>query len=360
MQSGLSLFEGLGRRDETAKLRYRLGLVHYQNRELTIAVEQLEKAANLLESLFNVSFAQSHDSLSKAEVTTQTYRLLQKVLVNLGKPEEALAWAEKLRRFKDKTKEDFTSWKEIVDKQRGIVLYFSEVDNELYAWCLAPNEGLLRFHLTNLGEGLSLQKRVIQSRDALIGESSDLLDDCNIKMPVRGHYLNASSYSLSSLFSVGSVSSRAGSARWGQTGGLIWQAPCAIQSMYDLILAPFEDLLPPLRKELILVIDETMYLLPFPALQSRTEEDYLCERFSLLVVPSLTVLKRRTKVSMPEGNATVAALVVGNPSIPEKVKEDNAWTDSVSSAEIESEIVAEMLETRPLIGKLNQTKNNNK
>lgn len=222
--------------------------------------------------------------------------------------------------------------------------------NELHAWCLAPGRGLLRFHSTTLDDGMTLEQKVLQAREALLDESNELAEE-STKIPTRGHHLNASSYSLSSLFSVGSVSSRAGSARWGRgVKGPTWQSPLPIQLLYDLLLAPFEDLLPPVRKELIMVVEKSLYLAPFPALQSNPGEDYLCERFSLLVVPSLAALKKRSKTPMPEGGATVAALVAGNPTLPEDVREEYGWPESAASTETESEIVAELLEARALIG----------
>lgn len=227
---------------------------------------------------------------------------------------------------------------------------FSEVGCELHAWCLAPGRGLLRFHSATLDDGVGLEKRVLQAREALLDESNELIEE-STKIPSRGHHLNASSYSLSSLFSVGSVSSRAGSARWGRgVKGPTWQAPLPIQVLYDLLLAPFEDLLPPPRKELIMVVEKSLYLAPFPALQSNPGEDYLCERFSLLVVPSLAALRKRSKTPVLEGGATVAALVVGNPVLPEDIREEYGWPESVASTETESEIVAELLEARAMTG----------
>lgn len=351
LQSGLSLTEGLGRREEAARLRHRLGLVHWEAGEASISVEQLEKAASLLESLDNSSACLVYicGQPSRADLLSQTYSMLQKVLVNLSRPEEALNWAERSRRSRKNSLEDATHYSEIVDRQRGIILYYSEVENELHAWCLAPGRGLLRFHSTILENGINLEKRVLHAREALLGETSDINEEC-ATIPSRGHHLNASSYSLSSLFSVGSVSSRAGSARWGRAKGPSWQAPQAIQHLYDLLLAPFEDLLPPTRKELIMVVEKSLFLAPLPALQSTSSEDYLCERFSLLVVPSLAALKKRSRTPMPEGGATVAALVAGNPTLPDKVREEFGWPESVSSAETETGIVAELLETRPLIG----------
>lgn len=351
LQSGLSLSEGLGRREEAARLRHRLGLVHWEAGEATTSVEQLERAANLLESL-DGSPPPPSGQPNRADLLSNTYRMLQKVLVSLNRAEEALNWAERSRRCKSRNVDDATHYSEIIDRQRGVILYFSEAETELHAWCLAPGRGLLRFHSATLEDGIgSLEKRVAMAREALLGESIEPLEEPG-KMPSRGHRLNASSYSLSSLFSVGSVSSRAGSARWGRgVKGPVWQAPAHVQGLYDLLLAPFEDLLPTARKELILVVEKSLYLAPLPALQSSPGEDYLCERFSLLVVPSLAALRRRSRTPMPEGGATVAALVAGNPNLPEEIREEYGWPESVVSAETEAGIVAELLESRPLIGK---------
>lgn len=198
---------------------------------------------------------------------------------------------------------------------------------------------------------MDLETQVLQARESLLGETGNELSDDTSRIPIRGHHLNASSYSLSSLFSVGSLSSRAGSVRWAQRAkGPTWQAPQPLQALYELLLAPFEDLLPPARKELILVVEKSLYLAPLPALQANPGDDYLCERFSLIVVPSLAALRKRTKTPNPESGATVAALVAGNPSLPEEIREEQGWPENVASAETEVEIVAELLESRPLTG----------
>ncbi|XP_044002279.1 tetratricopeptide repeat protein 28 [Aphidius gifuensis] len=356
LQSGLSLSEGLGmmRKDEIARLRHRLGLVHWQAGEHNIAIEQLEKAANLLETFDFIGATSIPCSPGKKiNLLSDTYENLQKILVSLNRPEESLNWAERSRSKKIKNHDNtIVHYSDIIDRQKGIVLYYSEVGNELHAWCLAPTRGLLRFHSTTLDNRLSLEEQVIQAREALLGETNqtEQIDEIT-KIPTRGHHLNASSYSLSSLFSVGSTSSRAGSVRWGRgTKGPIWQSPNSVQNLYDLLVAPFEDLLPPARKDLIFVVEKALYLAPLAALQAGFGEDYLCERFSLIVVPSLSSLKKRSKLPMPEGGATVAALVAGNPNLPEEFREINGWPESSISAESEAGIVAEILESRPLTG----------
>ncbi|XP_023318529.1 tetratricopeptide repeat protein 28 [Trichogramma pretiosum] len=391
LQSGLSLAEGLGHAEETARLRHRLGLVHWDNGDWPGAAEQLEKAAALLEAQSPItgsstSWCSARSSSprlaqkpSKAELLGETYRALQRICVHLGKHEEALCWAERGRRgAKDDVAASVT---ELVDRQKALVLYFSELEDELHAWCLAPGRGLLRFHSSQL-QAASLERRSQEARESVINAADqtnnnnnnnnnnlDAMNEDQIGngssatiLPARNHHLNASSYSLSSLFSVGSVSSRAGSQRWTAAqqrggGGLLedcWHVlPAALQGLYELLIGPFEDLLPAPRKELVLVVERGLYLAPLPALRADVGEEYLCERFSLLVVPALGALKRRSSSARaPAGNAasTIAALVVGNPLLPEKVRDEHGWSESVASAETEAGIVAELLETRPLVG----------
>lgn len=46
------------------------------------------------------------------------------------------------------------------------------------------------------------------------------------------------------------------------------------------------------KRELILVLESDLYLVPFPVLRSASENsEFLCERFSLLVVPNVSSLK---------------------------------------------------------------------
>lgn len=62
------------------------------------------------------------------------------------------------------------------------------------------------------------------------------------------------------------------------------------------------------RRELLLVLEGDLYLVPFPVLKppatGDTSPDYLSERFSLLVVPSLTSLRANQKSRSSGGGKT--------------------------------------------------------
>lgn len=115
------------------------------------------------------------------------------------------------------------------------------------------------------------------------------------------------------------------------------------------------------QRELLLVLEGDLYLVPFPVLRPHTTDnssEYLCERFSLLVIPSLTSLKLNQKLAKQalkndrqndQNNSNMSALVVGNPRLPACVTEQWGWGD-LPYAQQEAEMVAEILQAKALIG----------
>lgn len=113
------------------------------------------------------------------------------------------------------------------------------------------------------------------------------------------------------------------------------------------------------RRELLLVLEGDLYLVPFPVLKppSTTNDacsEYLSERFSLLVVPSLTSLRanqrsRSSGSGKTQDQSSMTALVVGNPRLPSTITEQWGWND-IPHAEQEATMVAEMLQAKALIG----------
>lgn len=134
-----------------------------------------------------------------------------------------------------------------------------------------------------------------------------------------------------------------------------WQGPSCLHVLYNLLLAPFEDLLPSCgasprigRRELILVLEDSLYLVPFAILRSGDESgEFLSERCSLLTVPSLQALRQRHRFKSREAIENInKALVVGvggNRSHP-----DISWSDPTSAVQ-EAAMISEMLHTKPLI-----------
>lgn len=216
------------------------------------ARSQLETAAQILES---VRFEQRSPEAKQHlyDLQTKCYHLLQKILVSMNKNEEALVAAE---RCKSRTILDNSNSRktlvtcsenifEIVNKLKTNIIYFSLAEGDLYIWFLQPLKRIVRFHtvkineinfpLHNKSENVvkSMKKeQILENYIAILREnlgvdsenvselndwrSSENLLDENLhdftneragflRMVNRNHLMNSSNYSLSSLFSLGSV-----------------------------------------------------------------------------------------------------------------------------------------------------------
>ncbi|KAK2714191.1 hypothetical protein QYM36_008675, partial [Artemia franciscana] len=437
LEQSLQLAEALGRREDEAKIHHRLGVAAWTADDLEKAKSHLEKATALLELVRRDNRRGQDQRLALFDLQTGAYHALQRVLIGLGKADEALLLAERARTraFVDllldrkRTGPQFlsesaratrldenipTSIEEtiaIINRQKASMLYFSIAAGYLYIWLLVPEKGIVAFHEVALNEikedpevesdeekdtfVTSLLEQHIQGiRDALgvelqtsnmrgcdgdgdtdiwsqhLEELGDRLNQDSdrtgfLRMVNRTHAFNSSNYSLSSLFSLGSVSgsittgstSRAGSTRSRKN---VWQGPACLRSLYELLIAPFEEHLPQSTsgspKELMLVLEGDLFLVPFPVLKALNSSEYLSERYSLIVVPSLSSLRTSQKTkpkSLPsatnDGEGLGCSLVVGNPKIPCAVSEQWGWGDLPYAAQ-EAEVVSEMLQAAPLTG----------
>ncbi|CAH2093836.1 unnamed protein product [Euphydryas editha] len=197
----------------------------------------------------------------------------------------------------------------------------------------------------------------------------------NIQAVSRNHLLNSSNYSLSSLFSVGSVGgSVAGSVAslQGSTRSSVhgprrkqpaWQGPPCLTSLYQMLIAPFEDLLPAScnnnhanharrgcggRRELVLVVEGALYACPWGALRANTDAEPLCERYALLVAPALRPLKHqrhlRTKPHQEHAGGAEGGAEGGVRCLVAGVR----WAGAGALLK-EAELVADMLRVAPLL-----------
>ena len=116
--------------------------------------------------------------------------------------------------------------------------------------------------------------------------------------------------------------------------------------LYDAVVAP---VIPHLRgNELVIVPDGQFFLVPFGALQE-TESRYLCESFSIRVIPSLTCLKMILDAPT-EHHCKRGALVVGDPWVQEVVDDEGRKLRQLPSARKEAKMIAAIVKTSPLIG----------
>ncbi|XP_056385526.1 tetratricopeptide repeat protein 28 isoform X3 [Hyla sarda] len=301
---------------------------------------------------------------------------------------------------------------ETVNSQRGLVLYYSLAAGYLYSWLLAPGSGILKFHEYYLGDttlentsdftesgslsfqGLNssvLEQHIANVRESLgvdsyytrtcassetESEAGDYMDqqyeDLNnkinsvtdptgfLRMVNRNNTFNRSCQSMTSLFS------NTMSPVKENTSSLPRKQACnskpPLRALYDLLLAPMEGGLmhssgPVGRhRQLVLVLEGELYLIPFALLKGSSSNEYLYERFSLIAVPSIRSLNINSKSHLRKNapiysSSTSMAAVIGNPKLPPSVMDRWLW-GPMPSAEEEAYMVAELLGCQPLVGSL--------
>ncbi|KAM9337969.1 tetratricopeptide repeat protein 28 [Symphorus nematophorus] len=437
LQEGLRLAEQLGRREDEAKIRHRLGLSLWASGNLEEAQHQLYRASVLFEAIRHETQHSTDYKLSLFDLQTSSYQALQRVLVSLGRHDEALAIAERgrTRAFADllverqKGSQQASSADayvpvtvenilETVNGQRAMVLYYSLAGGFLYSWLIAPGTGIVKFNEVYLGEGgaetpdfqdgsgspqggvgggggagggpLSLEQYICNAREALgvdshysrvcsssetESEAGDLLEqqfeELNnkltsatdptgyLRMVSRNNLFNRSCQSMTSLYSatVSPVKDSSSSPLCRPSN--ISKPP--LRALYDLLIAPMEGGLmhnsgPVGRhRQLVLVLEGELYLIPFALLKGSSSNEYLYERFSLISVPSLGSLGATIKPHPRRGGplhcsdgGSVAA-VVGAPRLPPSVMDRWLW-GPLPSAQDEALWLGEQLGCHPLTG----------
>ncbi|CAB4063457.1 Tetratricopeptide repeat protein 28 [Lepeophtheirus salmonis] len=246
---GLICAEQSNNKENEARLRHSLGMAHWQREDLESALVHLSQSANLLENIRkSIPEREYILKLGLYDIQTECYEILQRVLVQLNKPNEALVIAEQSRtRVETSLNDNVNNYVprsvqdiiNIVNRQKASVLYYSIAAGFLYYWLIFPGRGVVKFHQVDLSSkndddnGCNLlENHVLNIRESLgiavenkNEDDNDVADDWTgnhleslgeklnsdgdrtgfLRMVNRGSKLNASSYSLSSLFSVGSL-----------------------------------------------------------------------------------------------------------------------------------------------------------
>ncbi|XP_060048527.1 tetratricopeptide repeat protein 28 isoform X2 [Erinaceus europaeus] len=428
LQEGLRLAEQLGRREDEAKIRHGLGLSLWASGNLEEAQHQLYRASALFETIRHEAQLSTDYKLSLFDLQTSSYQALQRVLVSLGHHDEALAVAERgrTRAFVDLLVERQTGQQdsdpyspvtmdqilEMVNGQRGLVLYYSLAAGYLYSWLLAPGAGVLKFHEHYLGDATvepagdfqagstatlpvatssALEQHITSAREALgvesyysrtcassetESEAGDVTDqqfeEMNsrlssvtdptgfLRMVRRNNLFNRSCQSMTSLVSSPVSPVKDGTSSLPRKQSSFARSP--LRALYDLLIAPMEGGLmhssgPVGRhRQLVLVLEGELYLIPFALLKGSSSNEYLYERFALIAVPSIRSLGPQSKAHLRKtpptcSSSTSMAAVVGNPRLPSAVMDRWLW-GPMPSAEEEAYMVSELLGCQPLVGSM--------
>jgi len=259
------------------------------------------------------------NKLAFTEGTLRSYRLLQSVLVQQNKLEEALEIAEasrnrtfvellakKSNQISDLSPPSFTQIQQIANEKQSTLVEYSLIydhdqhknnDLQLYIWVVQPT-GKLTFKSVNLtSDKIDLS--------ALINNNRKALNDGN-------------------------------------------QATRRLEKLYQVLIQPIAKELPSdSQQNIIFIPQEELFLVPFVALKSNNR--YLIEDYTIVTAPSIQFLQ----LAHSQRTHSDDIVVVGNPTMPfvqSTPKQPPKRLDNLPGAETEAKAIAEILKTKAIIG----------
>ena len=320
----LAIFREVGNRRSEGIVLHNLGLRGLEQNNLEMAAKYLFAAVDVWESLR--PGLTDANKVSLFETQADTYRLLQEVLLLQKKPEAALEVSERGRarafaellasRLNTQTEEpielprapDLARIKKIAQQQQATLVEYSLNKDQVYIWVIQP-EGKIDFRSAKLS-------------------NSDNEETKNLNQEVTE--------TRSALLSSGSPTTK-------------------LKELHQTLIAPIADLLPEDPQEQVIFIpQDTLYLIPFPALQDQAGQ-YLIEQHTIITAPSIQVLDlTRQQRERLERAPKSEVLVVGNPQMPFfSFSKDNPPQPlaPLPGAEEEAIAIAKLFDTEVLTGK---------
>ena len=315
-----------------------LGNALLKTNQLAEAETSLRASIQICETLRSELVNNDHKA-SIFETQVSAYRLLQQVLVAQTRFDEALEISEmsRTRAFVELLQQtlltnelptnDATNRlsipkiQQIARERNCTIVEYSIVDPEIYIWVIQPN-GNITYRAANL-EPLNQQnqtlKQIILKTRVSIGSKET--DDEGNKIQLEREY------------------------QPNQTGGYP-----LLQLLHQILIEPIIDLLPTdANNQIVFIPHYDLFLVPFVALQD-SKNRYLIEDYTILTAPSIQVLEITREHQNRVRGLRQAALIVGDPTIDPKFKENPYKLNQMSRAKEASEAIAAILGTQAITG----------
>ncbi len=320
-----------------------IGSAYINIGQYTNASATLLEAIDVYESI-RLSGLSDANKISIFDTYSRSYLLLQQAFIADNKPLNALEIAErgKARAFVEllasKLSENpnnrltikapkIEDIRKVAKEQNATLVQYSIIASELYIWVIKPT-GEITFRKSDL-------KPLWEKENTTLDE---LVSNTRQSIGVR-------SRAAGGLISSYDPNAAASNNRFKQ--------------LHSLLIKPIADLLPKSPDDrVIFVPQQSLFLVPFPALQDESGK-YLVEKHTILTAPSIQVLdltrKQRKRISqIHQKSAKQDILIVGNPTMPSVSAEIGAppkQLPSLPGAETEAKEIAKLFNTKALIGK---------
>lgn len=336
-QQSLSLYEKINNPSQQASILTSKAEVYVNMNRYPIAEKKLFNAINILESLR--PGLTDDNKISIFERQTDSYQLLQKVLVTQNKNDKALEISERgrSRAFVELLAKRLTSnnnpieikapkineLTKIAASQNATLVEYSIInDEDLYIWVVQP-QGKIEFRWVNLKSWL--KKHNISLKE--------LVNDTRKSI---GAYRGIISKEVVNP----SVDRNAQTLR--------------LQQLHQLLIEPIANLLPNNSNERVIFVPQgELFLVPFAALQDKNAK-YLIEKHTILTAPAIQILQlTRQQQKRVKTSNVKNALVLGNPtmpSVPPKIGDKPQKLPPLPGTQQEAESIAPLLNTKALTG----------
>lgn len=358
-QQSLELSRGVGDRVREGEALSNLGIAQYEEGKLDDAVDSLLKAIEVWESL-RPGLTEA-DQVSLFETQMSAYRVLQQVLIDLKRYDEALEVSERgrartfvelvARRFSaqaaeqlDTTPPDLEEIQRIARQQNATLVQYSLlVGDRIAIWVIQPN-GTLDYREASLAsvdaEDISVQELVEDTRVAAAQGRGRAASTPTLDGLVRG--------SRQDVLATDGETRAVGPTPEATTPR---RSSRRLQRLHQLLIDPIADLLPTDPEQRVIFIPQgSLFLVPFTALQDENLS-YLIERHTLLTAPAIQVLglTHAQRERLAEQPSTNTALVVGNPIMP-AVGNPPEPLAPLPNAEAEAQEISQLLQNSALLG----------
>jgi CHAT domain-containing protein/Tfp pilus assembly protein PilF len=373
-EESLAIAEKIGDPAFQGMVLNNLGHALFGAGKLKVAEDKLRTAVKLLDNL-RPGLSDTY-KVSIFDTQVHTYNLLQQILVAANQPEASLeaseqgrarAFAELLSRriyqeggqtippsISNLPPPNIQKIREIARQQNATLVEYAIVpdddfkfrgkqrgkEQELLIWVVQPTGkvALRRVDLKPLWRRNGTLSDVIQISCCYILNESYSIDQCLRKSPGEGEKLMEA---LSQLKPT-------------QTGQSSSASQDFRQILHQFLIQAIADLLPNNPDDHVIFIpQETLFLVPFPALQDKKGK-YLIEQHTILTAPSIQLLEltrnlKDKRKQLAGGiipsifSSPSSTLIVGNPIMPQPLPQ-------LKQAEQEAKDIAQLFNTTAIIG----------
>jgi CHAT domain-containing protein len=329
LQQSLTISKTIGDKDSEGIGLNNIGDVLLKQKKPALAEKSLREAIAIWETIRGSKNNSGQglsdsDKVSFADRVANTYKLLQRSLIEQNKPQAALEIAERGRAralaellasrsvdaitntIKLSKAPNLAKIQQIAKSQNATLVEYSLIDESIYIWVIPPS-GQITFQQSKLPANTTIKDLVNNSRDDI---------------GVRGR-------------------SRSGdNAKPNNAAG-------DLKLLHKLLIAPIAKSLPKDPNQRIIFIPQgELFFVPFVALQDSNDK-YLIEQHTISTASAIGLLDstpKPAKFNPKQGTS----IVVGNPIMP--LAPDGTQLVPLAGAEKEAIAIGSILKTTPLIG----------